>query len=192
MKYLILTVLLSGFAITTPRALAQDDYLCGYIINNEHDTIHGMIKDRNEFPLRKYSKIRFIDQRGKKKKLGPGDIRGYVRSSMHYETRWYDGKVRFLRPVVKGWVSYYQYEYAINSDDGSSIETEKLLQRFGENNFYEVEFLWFRKRMIDYFSDCPEIVVKLQNKEYRFRDLEKLVADYNRIMLARKAVSPPK
>jgi len=192
-RYIIIGFfLINCFFFCHQTSFSQNDYVSGYIINNQNDTLRGMIKDRNEFPLKRYSKIRFIDQKGKKRKLGSRDIRGYVRGSAHYETHWYDGKERFLKVQLKGWISYYQHEYVISSDDGSYIETEKLLQRFGENLFLKVEFFGFRRKMRTYLSDCPEIVEKLNAREYRFKDLTKLVLDYNRIMLAKKAMSPPK
>lgn len=192
-KYSIIGfILINCIFLCHQTSFGQYDYVSGYIINNQNDTLRGMIRDRNEFPVKRYSKIRFIDQKGKKRKLGPRYIRGYVRGSAHYETHWYDGKERFLKVLIKGWVSYYQYEYAISSEDGSSIETDKLLQRFGENIFLKVEFFGFRRKMRTYLSDCPEIIEKLNAREYRYKDLNQLVLDYNKIILAKKAMSPPK
>lgn len=37
----------------------------------------------------------------------------------------------------------------------------------------------FRHRASNFFSDCPIVVAKLQNKSYRKRDIEKVVAAYN-------------
>ena len=45
--------------------------------------------------------------------------------------------------------------------------------------------------MMNYLSDCPEIVQKLKNREYRYKDLEALIHEYNKIMLAKKALSLP-
>lgn len=38
----------------------------------------------------------------------------------------------------------------------------------------------FRKKAIAYFSDCPSLVAKLENKTYRKRDVEKAAKEYNR------------
>lgn len=60
---------------------------------------------------------------------------------------------------------------------------EVLLLKEGEDTPYPVVqgniLKSFRKGMMEYFSDCPELVQKIDDKVYKRDDLEQIVEDYN-------------
>ena len=63
---------------------------------------------------------------------------------------------------------------------GASANMSKkyVLEKEG-GELIRVRTLSFKKDMIKYFSDCPELVKKIKDKEFRMRDLEMLVVFYN-------------
>jgi hypothetical protein len=71
-------------------------------------------------------------------------------------------------------ISYYNY---IHKRDNATMTTKVAVKPDGEA--LELSGLTFRKQVTEFLEDCPEIVAKLDAKEYRFKDHEKLFADYN-------------
>lgn len=80
-----------------------------------------------------------------------------------------------MRRLNPGKVKVKLYEYY--NTEGSIGYTQTYLERKGEME--EVVFRRFRKQLAAYLADQPEIVAKIQQKEYKKRDLERLIADYN-------------
>lgn len=45
--------------------------------------------------------------------------------------------------------------------------------------FNFAEILSFKKRAIDYFSDCPIVVSKIENSKYQRKGIKELIEFYN-------------
>jgi hypothetical protein len=172
--YLVLVIL-----FFFQNSYSQDEYEYGFIIDNKADTTWGMIRDRKSFPVNLYKRIRFIDQEGKRKRYGPDRIRAYQKGSGFYESRFYDDEHTFLKVIIKGYLSYYRREYEASGDDGSGIDSYALLLKSGEYEYFSINGLWYKRKMSAYLNDCPDCVDKLQNREFRFRNLYELVLYYN-------------
>ncbi len=74
-------------------------------------------------------------------------------------------------------ISYYNYIY---KRDNSILNTIVVSKPSGDA--FELSGLTFRKQVIKFMKDCPEIVAKLEIKKYRYKDYVKLFADYNDCM----------
>ena len=67
------------------------------------------------------------------------------------------------------------YHYSI--DDYYVIkEGEKEVTHLGSTNLFSKNF---KKAASDYFSDCPVLVEKIQQKEYKKKDIEAVIRFYN-------------
>lgn len=71
-------------------------------------------------------------------------------------------------------VSYYNY---IHKRDNSIATSKVVIKPNGES--LELSALTFRKQITEFLEDCPSLVVKIESKEYRYRDYEQIFADYN-------------
>ncbi|MCR9181334.1 MAG: hypothetical protein NXH73_00260 [Flavobacteriaceae bacterium] len=52
---------------------------------------------------------------------------------------------------------------------------EKIAVNIGINDLFKS----YKKTSIDFFSDCPKLVSKLENKEFKKREIEEVVVFYN-------------
>jgi hypothetical protein len=80
--------------------------------------------------------------------------------------------------VVDGKISIYKFYYVEPlAQFGGTVE-KNLLQKEGED-FYEPRFFLFKKDMADYLCDCPTLIDKIENHQYKRKDMKELITDYN-------------
>ena len=171
--FLLLPVLVSG----------QKDYQTGYIITNRNDTLTGKVKDRKPPPFSKlYKKIRFKRNRLLKRKYGPQQIIAYKQGNNQFESLWIDvsqnifkeiytsvpdlGEKSFMKVIVKGYLTYYHWEFQDYESD--YIDEISLYKRTNESSFARVTqgiFGLKKKRLAEYFQDCPELINKIEKGE---------------------------
>ena len=68
------------------------------------------------------------------------------------------------------------YSYSIN-DYYLKREGENKAFHLGSTNLFSKNF---KKAASDYFKDCPSLVKKIQNKEYKKKDIRLVIEFYNR------------
>ena len=187
MKKKIITTLNLLFALLLLPVLVsgQKDYQTGYIITNKNDTLKGKVKDRKPPPFGKlYKKIRFKKNRLAKRKYGPNQISGYKQGENQFESLWIDvspnifkkkytsipdfWEKSFMKVIVKGYLTYYHWEFQDYESD--YIDEISLYKRYDEPYFARVTQVIFglkKKRLAEYFQDCPELVYKIGNGELK-------------------------
>ena len=122
------------------------------------------------------------------------DVHIYVSMAVQDEE-----KPKILEEVIIGKVSLYQkvsyghspgvvggagsgfgfsagYSYSIN-DYYLKREGENKAFHLGSTNLFSKNF---KKAASDYFKDCPSLVKKIQNKEYKKKDIRLVIEFYNR------------
>jgi len=171
------------FVFLPMMAVGQNGFEQGYVITNTNDTLFGYIKDRQVPPFGKlYKRIRFNCGNHFKKRYGPYQIKEYKKGNEVYQSIWlevyYDffreeyvslphrGEKKFVKIVEKGYLNYYQLEY----EDAESGYVEKidLFKRADKNSLVRVTqgiFGLKKKRLSEYFYDCPELVYKIHSGE---------------------------
>lgn len=154
---------------------AQKDYYPGYVVTNDLDTLYGMVKDRKSSPLKIYNKVHFKNEKGRKKKLGPNQIIAYKSGNSEFHSVWNDD-LKFMRVMESGRVTYYINE---SVDEDSNLFESKILKRDNENKFTTFIGIGFRKKTMKYFADCPELVERLDVREFRYNSLGEAVRFYN-------------
>lgn len=177
-------VLFIVFWMLPSLVFSQKNYENGYIITNDNDTIVGRVKDRKPPPFGKLYKKVYFKKKHKKKKYSPKQIIGYKQGSREFESLWIDvsshlydekytsiqnaGKKEFLKVVVKGYLTYYQREFADSESD--YINQIDLYKREDENFLVRVTqgvFGLKKKNLGVYFKDYPELVLKIKNGELK-------------------------
>lgn len=92
----------------------------------------------------------------------------------------------FLRIEIDGYLKLFYYHYTKSSPDmynsstgmtrgGYSYGAEKFILQKDDDELKRPKTMTFRKDMIEYFNDCPELVNKIESKEFSKRDLEEIV-----------------
>jgi predicted Zn-ribbon and HTH transcriptional regulator len=96
----------------------------------------------------------------------------------------------FLKLEIDGELKLFNYYYTQHSagaynastgmmTGGYSYRVERLILQKGNGELKRPKGLTFKKDMINYFSDCPKLVEKIESKDFRKDDLESIVRFYN-------------
>jgi hypothetical protein len=81
--------------------------------------------------------------------------------------------IRFMKVIVSGYLSFYQYR----GQQQSSYDTW-ILQKIG-SDAKEVPNMGFKKILSDMVSECPVLVDRIKNGDLGRNDVEKIVNEYN-------------
>ena len=192
-KYLTLFFIFITLLNSPNEVFSQKHFLPGYIVTNYGDTIFGKVKDRKTATFVKlYEKIRFKPNKGLRKRLSPNDIQAYqigyikfITMDIRDEIVLFKRRVReipnsrnkeFIKIVSEGYLSWYEKEYV----DDSGLSSANYFKRADE---YEMAFVRSglfglnKKRLAEYFDDCPELVEKIINRS--IKNPEKVFHFYN-------------
>ena len=150
------------------------------------DTLRGKIKDRTPEPFGKlFEKIRFKENRFGTKKYAPNDILAYGMETDVFETHLISNnsileetilrriaqetkEVAFLKVIVNGRLSYYHREF--RDADSGYYDYQTYFRKKGETDFFLVPSGIFgigRKRVANYFSDCPHLAERIAQGELK-------------------------
>ena len=175
-RLLFILIMMLGAALS----YGQFNFLDGYIINNQNDTIYGKIKYTT--PAIRSSKVIFV-KNGDEERLTykPFQIKGYYVENTVYDSKIYDvdlalsyGYGVFMERRNNGIVKLYYYW---NTDKERGF-TQTFIENDGDY-LLEVDFVGFKRQMTRYFEDFPKLQSKIKQGTYKKKDLEQIVAEYN-------------
>jgi len=176
-------IILIAFTII-PAHAQKKGYSQGYIINLEGETVEGWVKDRSSGTfLELYKRIRFkADNEHLKRKYSPDEVLGYGLDNQHFESvplyeetaffkfRYYvrEGNDRVFLKVISmnDDLTYFHWEYV--DSESNYLDYTPLFYRSGSNEMVRVTqgvLGLKRKRLIEYFWDCPTLVQAIEKKE---------------------------
>ena len=160
-----------------------------------------LFSSRPDFERMQY-RIRYYDKSGKKMTLKPGEAEEFefnlpteqvrmlsISSDLGLEAAFSRSTFVFLRLEIDGPLRLFKYYqtrssggsyYGGGMSAGSSYTTENFyLQKAGEK-LKRPRTLNFRKDMAEYLGDCPSLVDKIRDKDFKRKDLEFIVLFYNK------------
>ena len=62
---------------------------------------------------------------------------------------------------------------------GSTYSVERFVLQKNNGSLVQPRWISFRKDMSKFFADCPELVQRIQDRDFKKGDLELIVQDYN-------------
>lgn len=83
----------------------------------------------------------------------------------------------FLHLIKDGKLKLFRF-YETPSGDYRTIQLD-IMQKNNEELFV-TRALSFKKDMVDYLLDCPELAKKIDEKIYKKKDIEQIIDEYNR------------
>ena len=196
LKHIRRYILFILFAFTIiPGHAQKKGYARGYIINLEGDIVEGWVKDRSAgtfFEL--YKHIRFkSDNSLLTRKYSPDEILGYGQNEQHFESvplfeetaffkfRYYvheDYDRIFLKVVsMNADLTYFHWEYV--DSESNYMDHTPLFYREGSTEMVRVTQGirgLKRKRLMEYFGDCPALVKAVEEKE--LNEIEEVYSFY--------------
>ncbi len=178
------------FLLCFTELKSQTDFRPGYVITNENDTLHGYIDYRGS--ARNAKKCDFKkDEQSETKEFNPGEIKGYrfIDSKYYISKEAGKGYFLFLEFLVNGMADLYYYfdgensHYFIEKSDGQMFELSNDQEQFSANGH---QYVRESKSYIGYlkyaFSDCPQILAKIDNTEFGMKPLVNLTKKYHDYM----------
>ena len=208
MKYLSTLLLITCFFLGQLGISKKDDYLSGYVVLSQGDTLKGYVK-----PL-KYSyqkEIYFKDSQQKEQKYSADMLRAFMcgaekyvavnKSELGYD-KYIAQEVIFLQEVIEGPVSLYLYAFCYQADSyGRKWSDRKSYKKECKEYYYFKKkegayFAAYQKnkyalavlkdkqaadnfQLAGYFDECEDLSKKILYKAYKQSQVELMATDYN-------------
>ncbi|UZR94221.1 hypothetical protein [Chondrinema litorale] len=168
--------------------VSGSDFLNGYIVTQEQDTIHGFLELFDE--ISSCQKVHFKESRADKNMsiYNAEDLLAYQRKDevyVSYNDEYCllkncmndEGHTVFIKLIDKDILSVYMYAKD-RSDHFYTVNYIPVVQKEGFDPIPYKGNLHIRKMVSSYFSDYPELANKLREKEYKNQEFDLVVNDY--------------
>ena len=176
----------------------QAQYENGYIVSVAGDTVQGklstelsVVQDVFSSRSRGTKKIFFVTKgETEKHAVTPDDIKGYGyqvsgKNWRHVQTKIRNGKKEFWTPEIAGKINLYLYQVK-GGVDVSTQTRKNVIRRFyigddASSNLIFVHQSNYKEVLKAKTQDCPELYDKIGKKGFKYKNLENIVAYYNRL-----------
>uniref|UniRef100_UPI00404A03F8 hypothetical protein n=1 Tax=Gelidibacter sp. TaxID=2018083 RepID=UPI00404A03F8 len=176
----------------------------GELVLTNNDTLNGLVKFENaseDIVGFGSNKIKFKEnEKAKTEAFKKDEVRHFI------VTNNYDNVVKYafintsknrkqlLEVLAEGKVSLYlksqDYNMPLGRFDNSATQmtmpinhdlyyVKRENQKEATNDFFSSVFKSFKKTAANYFSDCPQVVSKINDETYVWKDLKTIVEEYN-------------
>ncbi len=187
---LLVFILFSGSVFAQAEAVNNSR---GYIVTLSGDHLTGRIGDVIEGNGTSF--VMFINDFGTPYMIRAELIRGFAfkenKDMLEYETQFDSRKWLFMKVIVRGaGISLYKspgYNITNQSSGSVNVINNRNFQpgRYyivrGDRNPIPVKRWGFRRNMRKILKErAPEVASKIGDKGYRFKNLEKIIKEYNR------------
>ena len=155
--------------LSTMAISAQNNYQEGYVVTNQNDTLYGSVSDRRDGPFGGiHEKIR-LKGKGLRKRFSPKRIKAYKIGNTTFRSMYLFGEMNFLKVVSEGYVNHYVFEL---QEQGEQLILDIDYFQKGELGplirVTQGVFGLKKKRLTAFFNDCPPLVQKIRNKEFKY------------------------
>jgi len=150
------------------EAYAQDDY----VVTRVGDTIIGSIiihQNSNS----NIDQLSLDIKDSKRRHFKATDLRSFWSDSKLFRIVKYMGRYQFMEVQMDGYLSLLRFRAK-----GEVLYNGKLLHKL-DGSQLEVPRLSFRKLMVNFLTECPNVVHKLEEKEYKLSNLKTVIEEYN-------------
>lgn len=187
---LLVFILFSGSVLAQAEAVSNSQ---GYIVTLSGDHLTGRIGDVIEGNGTSF--VMFINDFGTPYMIRAELIKGFAfkenKDMLEYETQFDSRKWLFMKVIVRGagFSLYRSPGYNIANEPGGSVNVVNN-RNFQPGRYYivrgnrapiPVKRWGFRRNMRKMLKErAPELSGKIGDKGYRFKNLEKIIKEYNR------------
>jgi hypothetical protein len=159
-------------------AQAADDFIQGIVVLASGDTLRAEIKQVRED---RFSKSITIIRSGsnQQEKLSPKEVTYFRFGEEEYVSKAVDGKDYFLRRIIQGEASLYEFSYREKRGGKYEIIARYFVEKKSTGQWAEVTTKTFRTEISNFFSDYRTLAGKIENRYYTYKEKEAVVEDYN-------------
>jgi hypothetical protein len=140
-----------------------------YAITLKGDTLRGKIKILTYDLL---DRVQVVVEK-KKKQYSALEVNSLLVAGVVYHTVKYERSFRYMKLVKGGFLSLY----AFRLPNQSSYDGQYLLKKDGTG--MEVPNLTFKKSLINFLPDCPEVHERIKSGDFGRKDLTQIIERYN-------------
>lgn len=160
------------------------EFVSGYIIPIEGDTIHGQIKNNAFNKL--FTEVEFrLDEQSTSTTYNPNEINGFFASPSMYFEVWNDENVkakRFAKKLIDGNITLYksiinqQTSYYLRKIDGQQLQISKSDTKKKDKITTDTKYIGLLRL---FMQDCNVLAMQERGFEYKDKALKRLISAYN-------------
>lgn len=140
-----------------------------YVVPLRGDTIKGTVRPAGVGTMQRVQ----VTTDGKKKSFGVVDVREYkYRNEIYRPVKGINGYV-FMKLLRDGYLGLYAFQ----PENQTNYDGRYLVKKDG--SAIEVPNLTFKKSILKFVSNCPDVTEKIEKGELGKRDIEVIVDTYN-------------
>lgn len=167
--------------ILTSSLYAQDTgYNPGAIITRDNERIEGLVKNVNQVPARILDNVKFKRGEGEKvTSYSPSELAAYeINDDLFVSKKDAGGVQRFVKKFNTGKLQLYG-ALVFDGTASYNVKYTPYIQLQGDPVIHLVGQLTFRKQMLAYLKDAPNVCKLIDEKELKWRDISQIVTLYN-------------
>lgn len=182
---LTLGIVFNAFILGIAQS-GPENFSDGVIVNLNGDTMKVKIKQDREERMSMVINV-WDAATNAPKKYYPKELAYFkVDNQEYFSKNNSEGKKVFMEAVVKGEASLYRYSYKEKKGNKSVRMDDFYAEKKGKNAVLVPDNSKFKTEMANFFADAPHLTEKINNKIYKFNDIENLVVEYNEWVKAGK------
>lgn len=168
---------------SAPARLQAQKRVDGFVILNSGDTLRGQMKKVN-YDRYLNHEVKFWYKDGHTHKFFPNELKAFQIDQRLYESHMIEPRTetrKFLKVVIRGYCTLYEYMHAVNKGKGG--EKEIVLQFYvkkDDGKLHLVNFDRLTEGNDFYFRDNKELTYDIRIGRYKERHMPEIVARYNR------------
>jgi hypothetical protein len=187
------------FSAAKAQIILNPRYFGAYMINNQNDTIRGMVKlpksaSKGDFSYTDVMwKFRFIGKNGIEQKITPDEAKQYtfwlengkeITFISHPNTvKAFGGLMNntekmFLEQTKKGRIKLFKGYFYQKNGEVEEVSTINFIQK-DNGKVRKFKYIFFRYDLFEYVKDNRELAKKLRQQEYQPKDIEAIIDEYN-------------
>lgn len=148
-------------------------YTNGQVTTRSGEIIEGLVKRYDD--LRAYKQVVIVTKQGEKKRYYPSSLEEYTINQQRFISNLYF----FFKIISEGnGVSLYERQTSSPTAYGTMLHTEFFYRRTSDTDLLRVRKLSFKNTFVEFFSDCPKLQAKIDNKEFKYSNLEQMFLYY--------------
>jgi hypothetical protein len=160
-------------ALLSVPVQAQD-----YVVTTSGDTVRGEVKLLGYL---KPPKVQITEKtnktdKGKKRVFSISEVKRFIMAQETYDPVQGPDGIVFMKLEEEGYLSLYAYQ-----PEGQLLYDAHLLVK-KDGSRMPVPTMNFRNAMRSFLSECPDVVMKIEDKTYSRDDLPVIIGEYNKCM----------
>ncbi len=166
-------------AFSCSSSFSQGDFVRGYLISKNEDTLRGEVRYHPKKEIENYGKITFKDAVGGQKTYKPDQIKGYGGGGKHFISDKFNGEITFYRVHAVGKILLLEIMYDNYAPNEAPYKSEYFFSVRGDKEYTKLKENKAKKQMKEFMKDNPEFIKDLDDEKFDIDVLSKKVRQYD-------------